>query len=591
MKTTKTESTRSKASSLEPGELTYSRFSKAFVSDLWPWYLGGLIFLALTNLVTVQIPKLAGKVTDEFGKTDLETLSNWALLIIILGILQIFCRSLSRILIFWPGRAVEAKSRAAMFGHTIRLSREVLNQFATGDLISRLSNDLGQLRVFFAFGILQVFNLVFLTIFTISQMWQLSPALTVTALSPLTMMFILTKLFIPKLQKYNKLNQEAMAQLTSSITETFTNIHLIKSGGAAASFQKRNLPYIENVYHANIRVIILRTILFPLISSLSSIAQVATLFYGGFMVLENQLKVGDILAFNIYIGTLAFPLTSIGIILSIYQRGKVALERLSEVSSKTPEIGRQEPKIRVSSKALIEVKNLTFAYSKNQNRFEVLKNIEMKVQKGEKVGLVGAVGSGKSTLLNLLARIYTPPTNSVFFMGLDINLVKPDFLRSNINYALQTPHFFSKSIESNLQFGLGRQLQLAELEAATDKSAIQTEIKALPMDWSTQVGEKGIRLSGGQKQRLALSRLFLRKSDIWLLDDVMSAVDTETESLMVESLFTEENTLIISSHRPRALSKCDYVIYLKDGKIEDIGSYTELRQKHVELEEFIHEKS
>tara|TARA_B100001094_G_C18060059_1_gene734599 strand:- start:76 stop:1092 length:1017 start_codon:yes stop_codon:yes gene_type:complete len=337
-------------------------------------------------------------------------------------------------------------------------------------------------------------------------------------------------------------------------------------------------------------VIVLRTLLFPLISSLSSLAQVAILFYGGFLIIENQLKIGDIVAFNIYIGTLAFPLTSIGIIISIYQRGKVALERLSEITAVSPEDGVEKPSNPQISKPILEIKNLTFSYPCDMGRTEALKNINLKLFQGDKVGIVGSVSSGKSTLFDLICRIHSPPSNTIYYLGMDIKNIDPIILREKINYALQSPHLFSKSIRENLSFGLTNRTSIDKLKAATQMTALLQDIENLPEGWETQVGEKGIRLSGGQKQRLALSRLFLRNADIWLLDDVMSAVDSETESSICKSIFAQKKTILLVSHRPKALKLCDYVIYIKEGFIVDRGSYEQLTLRHNELGEFLNEE-
>ena len=570
--------------------LNYLSFTKIFALRLWPWYLCGVLFLALTNLITVKIPRLAGTITDNFSSSTSRELEQWAITIIGLGLLQIICRTLSRVLIFWPGRQIEAHSKTSIFSHTILLPETIIDKFGIGDLISRLANDLSQLRVFFAFATLQVFNLIFLMTFTINQMWAISPHLTAVCLAPLSAMILLTRIFIPKLQAFNKQNQVALGSLTNYITETFTNVHLVKSNGAEPSFAQRCDKHIEDVYQANVRVIILRTILFPLISTLATLSQVLVLFYGGHLIIEGNLKVGDLLAFNIYIGTLAFPLTSIGLVLSIYQRGKTALERLNEITSEVTEEQSDSESPR-ASKILIEIKNLTFQYPQSKNRKPALKNLTMTVREGETIGIIGPVGAGKTTILNLIFRLYDPPKQTVFLSGQDITEIPSAQIRSLMNYALQSPHLFSSSIRDNLNFGLKKKIPTPLMEEAAKKAVIIEDIMGFPEKWETPVGEKGIRLSGGQKQRLALARLFTRDSNIWLLDDVMSAVDTKTEETMIEKIFTTKKTLIVSSHRPNFLKKCKTIFYLNEGELIDSGDYDSLLKRHQNLKEFMHDAS
>ena len=570
--------------------LDYLSFTKIFALRLWPWYICGVLFLALTNLITVKIPRLAGAITDNFASSPSRELEKWAITIIGLGLLQIICRTLSRVLIFWPGRQIEAHSKTSIFSHTILLPEAIIERFGIGDLISRLANDLSQLRVFFAFATLQVFNLIFLMTFTINQMWEISPHLTAVCLAPLSAMVVLTRIFIPKLQAFNKQNQVALGSLTNYVTETFTNVHLVKSNGAESSFAKRCDNHIEDVYQANVRVIILRTILFPLISTLAALSQVLVLFYGGHLIVEGFLKVGDLLAFNIYIGTLAFPLTSVGLVLSIYQRGKTALERLNEITSEPTEEQSDSENPR-ESKILIEIKNLTFQYPQSKNRKPALENLTMTVREGEKIGIIGPVGAGKTTILNLIFRLYDPPKQTVFLSGQDITEIPPTQIRSLMNYALQSPHLFSNSIRDNLNFGLKKKIPPPLLEEAAKKAVIIEDIMGFPEKWETPVGEKGIRLSGGQKQRLALARLFTRDSNVWLLDDVMSAVDTKTEETMIEKIFTTKKTLIVSSHRPNVLKKCKTIFYLYEGELIDCGDYDSLLKRHQNLQEFMHDAS
>lgn len=570
-----------------------TRFARLFVFRLWPWYLGGALCLAVTNAIALEIPQLAKELVNHLHEglkpEDFGTLPMLALAIMGLGLAQIFIRSASRILIFWPGRKLEASSKSHIFERVMRLPQAFFDKHGMGDLISRFSNDLGQLRIFFAFGVLQILNLIFISIFTLYQMLSVHTSLTLTALTPILLMLLTTKIIMPRMAKFTRQNQEAVGLLTNRVTETFTNIHVIQTNASEQSFQRLISSENEKVYATDMKVLLLRTLFFPLMSALTGLSQLIVLFYGGYLVTEKAISVGDILAFNIYLSYLAFPLTSIGIILSVYQRSKTALERLEPFFAEPAEGARAVPAIPLSKPLEIEIRDLNFRYPGAVH--EVFGGLNLEVRSKEMLGVCGAIGSGKSTLFQVLTRMYDPPEASVYFEGTDILALKPSTLRQEMAYALQKVHLFSASIRDNLSFGLDEKPSDGELLQACRAAQILKEVESFPETWSTEIGEKGLRLSGGQKQRLALARLFLRRPKVLLLDDVLSAVDNITEARLIHEFRKLKCTMIINSHRSSVLELCDRVIYLKEGRVFDQGLFSELMNRHPELQEEIHEQA
>lgn len=570
-------------------------FGRTFAKPLWPWYLSGTVFLAITNLVTLWIPQLAKQIINQLEQIEKGAeLQKIAAFIVTLGIAQIIVRSLSRILIFWPGRKVEETSKSFLFERTMHLPQKFFDLFGMGDLISRLSNDLGQVRVFFAFAILQLLNLVFIALFTISMMISVHPKLTLICLVPISLMLILTRYIMPTLARFSRESQEAVGRLTNKVTEAFTNIHVLKANAAEKSFSNRAEIENEAVYMANMRVIIFRTLFFPLLTSLTGISTLIVVGYGGNQVVENQLTIGDILAFNIYLGYLAFPLTSIGIILSIYQRSKTAMTRISPVVLAEPEHSPEITDVTQlhPSNTVLSIRNLNFSFNKEFDKNSAsgekhfnLKQISFEVKKGEMIGICGPVGSGKSTLFNLIMRLRETPSASIFLHQQDITKMKPQLLRKKIGYGLQEIHLFSDTILANLEFGLETKPSFEEIVLACKKAQIYDEIMSFPSKWQTQIGEKGVRLSGGQKQRIALARLFLREVDLYIFDDVFSALDNQTEARLVNYLQHTDATVLVSSHRASILKICDKTIYLCDGQLIDQGSYNELIDRRPDLRE------
>lgn len=574
------------------------RFTRQFAVELWPWYLAGALFLAVTNLITLEIPQLAKVIVnglqDTLDASEREQLPQLALAIVLLGFSQIIVRSLSRILIFWPGRKLEASSKSFLFGRALQLPQSFFDRFGMGDLISRLSNDLGQLRVFFAFGVLQVLNLCFITVFTLFKMFGVHASLTAMALTPILFMVISARFVMPRLQKFTKKNQEAIGTLTNRVTESFTNVHVIQSNAAEASFARLIEQENTKVYESDMKVLVLRTLFFPLMTSLTGISQLVVLFFGGRLVMEQQLTVGDILAFNFYLSYLAFPLTSIGIVLAIYQRSKTAIERINPLFDAAIEQSHGKESASVASSSagtsevpLLAIQGLNFAYPGSS--VSVLSNINLQLKAGEMLGLCGPVGSGKSTLLHLLSRLYDPPQGSVLFEGQDILAFDPQDLRQRIAYALQRVHLFSASISDNLRLGLEPPPTPADMHRAAATAQLLGEIENFPAGWDTEIGEKGLRISGGQKQRLALARVFLRQPRLLLLDDVLSAVDNITEARLIQELRQRKTAMIISSHRTSVLQLCDRVLLMEEGEVRDEGTFAALLSRHPHLQEEIYE--
>lgn len=560
---------------------------RIYAATQWHFYLGGTIALIITNIVVLEIPLLAKQIVDSIAsRGDLKKLTSVALAIILLGFSQVIIRTASRILIFWPGRELEAKLKSDMFYSILRAPLGTILDFSVGELTSRLNNDVTQLRIFFAFGALQVLNVIFISIFTISKMASIDPTLTLLAIAPMLLMLLLTKIVMPYLYKSMRENTEALGRLTAKVSEAFSQVHVIQMMNAVPAVSARLEPDNFAIFKTNTRTIWLRTLTWPVMTVLIGLSQFATLTWGGNQIINGNLTVGDIMAFNIYIGMLTFPFASLGIILNVYQRAKPAAERIMTIKDIMPESQPSEivagHNLNISKKLqpILEVKDLSFAWPDGR---QGLKDISFTVNPGERVGIFGRIGSGKSTLFNLMTKLYEPSSGDTFFRGQSLKLVSPEFVRSKIGYAQQSPLLLSESIKSNLCLGFeDDKIPMAALRDAAQRADILDDIEKLPESWSTLIGERGIKLSGGQKQRLALARLLLRNTEVIILDDVLSAVDHETESRLINTLLRTKAALIIASHRISIIRPCHKIIVLDDGKIIASGTYDDVR-KFIEI--------
>ncbi|MDA9951128.1 ABC transporter ATP-binding protein/permease [Oligoflexaceae bacterium] len=566
-------------------------FSRKFALPLWPWYLFGAIFLALTNYLTLQIPLLAKIIVNSIDNGQLnQSMSPVAIKIVVLGLLLILIRALSRIFIFWPGRKLEANIKSHLFARILHLPETFFNRYGLGDLISRLANDIGSLRAFFAFAMLQAMNLVFLLIFTISQMLKIHWELTVLSLLPLILMLVIARYINPLMYKYSRKSQKAVASLTNKVTEALVNVHIVQSNAAEKAVASRIAVGNEEVYRSNMNLLIIRQIVWPLMVLLAGLSQVVVLFYGGQEVAADRLTLGDIMAFNVFIGYLAFPLSALGIVLSLYQRCLSALDRISVIDDeKMQEVHPPTPSR--NSDLSLEVANLNFEFQTDDEDSFKLRDVNFTVARGEHVGLFGGIGSGKTVLMDLISRIKEPQKGSVFLNGQDVLEIELQALREKIGYGIQVPQLLSDSIAENLQLGLTQRADASRLKAAAAEAEVLSEIDHFNKGWDTLIGEKGVRLSGGQKQRLALARVFIRNPELILLDDVLSAVDQSTEAKLIETIHRRDAALLISSHRPSILAECNRVIYLKEGRIVAIAPYETLCRDYPEISPAATEKT
>ncbi len=567
----------------------FLKFMRRFVMPLWKWYLGGIIALIATNITTLEIPQFAKYIVNHFGdESKASELRGYALGLIALGCTVIFIRVLSRILIFYPGRKLEANLRSFFFAKMLSVRESFFEGFGMGELIARLNNDIGQLRAFFAFGVLQLMNLILLIIFTVSNMLSVHVTLTFVALGPLVLLVGFLKTMFTRMHELSLQNQEAVGRLTNRVTESFVNVHVIKANSAEDSFLERAELENEAVYSSNIKSVVLRTVFFPLMNATMNLGQVGVVCYGGYEVIHNRLTVGDILAFNVYIAYLSFPLSAIGIIVSLYQRCVIALDRLDEISKAQDEEGDQSV-LPDASVPVLRISNLSFDYrSKDKDHKFGIKGISLELFEGEKVGIYGPIGSGKTTLFSLISRLQDPPVGSIFLYGVDITTLEPQILRQLIGYAQQTVSLFSASVTENLRLGAPSVAE-EDLRAAAEAADVMNDIERMPQGWNTEIGEKGIRLSGGQKQRLALARIFLRRPKLMLLDDVLSAVDQQTEQRIAANIRSSRSAVIVASHRVSALRDCREVIYMDEGRILDRGTFAEMQQRHSVFSEDHHD--
>jgi ATP-binding cassette subfamily B protein len=569
----------------ETGGRWFSRPVPRLVRDYawrYRWsYLAGAVFLWITNYLSVSIPGEIGGAIDAL-RSQLPV-GGHVTAIAIMGISVIGVRTLSRILIFNPGRHVEYHLRQDLFARLLRLQPSFFAHHKRGDIVSRAANDITWVRTLVGFGGLQVFNVTIAVLLTGWKMLTLSPRLTVLALLPILGGMALVQWSIRRLFYLSRRGQEQLGEISEHVLGSLQGMAAIQGFVADEAFierfEERNLDWLRTT----MRLAVIRATALPLLVLSGGIAMFVMVAVGGSMVLAGTLTLGELAAFTALLTVLLPPLRSLGWMLSVIQRGRAALERIFELIDapiERPEGDEGHQGVAGHGPA-IELRDLGFAYPDEPGRM-VLEGLTATIPPGTVVGLFGRTGSGKSTLLQILARLYNPTPGGVVVDGTDLTSLDLASWRRRLAMVPQRPFLFSDSIAANI--ALEEEADPELVRQAVEMAALEQDIQVLPDGLDTVVGERGIMLSGGQRQRVALGRGLYRGGDLLILDDVLSAVDHQTEARLVETVAglarrPEAPTVFIASHRLSALRHCDLVLVLDRGRLIDQGPHDDLTDR------------
>lgn len=559
-------------------------------------YIIGILCILLVDALQVVNPKILGSITGllEKGNATREQLGQYVGLLLAIALAVGILRYLWRAYIVGTGRLLENYLRDSLFSHFQSLSQDFFNQHKTGDLMAHATNDILSIRTMFSMGIVAAVDFVFLTIASVYMMaTTIHLKLTVAALSPLMILaFILLK-FVKIIQQRFKESQEAFAALTDNVQEAFSGIRVIKSFvQEEEEFKKYTKVNADNM-EKNIRLARIWSIAFPLIMFIASLSILITLLYGGILVIQREIELGDFIAFNGYLGLLVWPMMALGWVTGLIQRGIASMDRLNILFQEKPEILDGENAVRMNVKGDIRFEGLTFTYP--GEKVPVLKNISLHIPQGQMLAVVGRTGSGKSTLVNLIIRLYNVESGQLFIDNVDINDIQLDSLRQSIGCVPQDNFLFSTTIKENIDFFMGASIQ--QIEEAAKIAQVYQDIKGFPEQFHTVLGERGVSLSGGQKQRISMARALVRNPEVLILDDSLSAVDTRTEEAILNSLqiFMRNRTSIVVSHRISSIKNADQIIVLDHGKIVERGTHEQLLEQQglyneIYLKQLLEEK-
>lgn len=471
-------------------------------------------------------------------------------------------------------RHIEYDLKNEIFDHYQSLPLSFYRRNNTGDLMNRISEDVGRVRMYLGPAIMYGLTLITLFIMVIPVMFKISPYLTLYALSPLPFLSISIFIVNSRMERRSEEIQKSQSRLSTFVQEAFSGIRVLKSFNreheSIAKFDEESTKY----KHQSMKLTKVQSLFYPLIMALIGLSTILTVYAGSIEVINGNLTLGHIAEFIIYVNLLTWPVTSLGWTSSLVQRAEASQKRINEfLKTKTNIVSEKDLVREINGK--IEFKNVSFVYP--DTGIKALKNISFVVNPGESLAVIGTTGSGKSTISNLISRLYDVREGEILIDEIPIGHYNLTSIRKQIGYVPQDVFLFSDTISNNIGFGIENPDQEKILQAAKDADVYEN-IKAFPQGFETRVGERGITLSGGQKQRVSIARAIVREPKILMLDDALSAVDTKTENNILNALKRIMNgrTTIIISHRVSSAKLAQRIIVLSDGHIIQSGSHEQL---------------
>ncbi len=538
----------------------------------------GLVAVVLSNLFAMFIPLIIGSSINQLKQAvSSGRLLEDAALVLSTTFLSGFFSFMTRQTIIVTSRRIEYDLRNDFYSHIQKLSHSFFLNTPTGDLMAHATNDISAVRNVLGPGIMYSLDTITGFVMIVAIMLSIDIRLTLYSLIPLPFVSAGVYYIGKFVNRYFEGVQEQYSVLTARAQESIAGIRVVRSYVREDHETNQFKELSQDYLNRNLKLARIQSVLWPLMGILTGAATVIVLWRGGFDVIKNSLSLGTMVSFLIYLGMLTWPLIAFGWVVNIFQRGAASMGRLNKIIETVPEIKDDEetdPTIRELA-GRISFRNVSFRFPSKEDC--ALRNINLEIEKGMTLAIVGRTGTGKSTVVNLIPRLFDCTSGEIMIDGHPIRKIPIDFLRRSIGYVQQETFLFSDTISNNIAFGV-EIARPEEIEWAANISQIKKDVESFPRGFDTMVGERGITLSGGQKQRVGIARAIIRKPKILILDEALSAVDTYTEEEILRGLreVMKERTSIIISHRISTVKNADSIIVLDDGEITEIGTHDEL---------------
>lgn len=546
-------------------------------------YIAGILTLFAVDAASVFIPKLTGIITDGLTARSItwSSIRTCLLGIFLIGLLLAVGRFLWRYFLFGTARIIERELRNEMFSHLETMDVEYYNSHKTGDLMTRFTSDLNAVRMALGPAVICIFDSVVMTLLVVCQMmYYVNIKLTLLALIPMVIICLGYMHYGKVLDALYTERQDSVSNLADFVQESFSGIRVIKAfvrkQAEILSFSKKN----QDTMDKSMRIAKLEAILIPLLDVIIGFSSLASLLYGGYLALIGQITLGRFVAFNQYVNMLVWPMLACSEAAVMFSQGTASIRRVQEILEAQTNVKDTASVTTLDTlHGDIRFDHLTFTHLGNTS--PVLHDINLDIPSGTTLAIIGRTGNGKSTLVNLLLRLYNTKPGMIYLDDHDINTIPLKTLRENIAYVPQDNFLFSDTLKANIAFGTKSQ-DMSRIIAAAKSACIHDNIANFPDNYDTIVGERGVTLSGGQKQRSSIARALMKNAPILILDDSLSAVDTDTEEHILHNLRDDRKgkTTILIAHRISTVQHADLIMVLENGEMKELGTHTELIQKN-----------
>jgi ATP-binding cassette subfamily B protein len=562
-------------------ELQY--LNKYFIKYKYHFLLGIFITIVaqIFSLFTPKLISSSFKAIEDFNKNNVGTdvikveLINNILLIVgttlVAGVLTFLMRQTLIVM----SRHVEFDLKNEVFKHYEELDQNFYKRNRTGDLMSRISEDVGKVRMYVGPAVMYTINTVIRFAIVIIYMYNVSPRLTLYTILPLPLLSYIIFKLSTEINVRSTTFQQYLSKISSFTQEIFSGVRVVKAYALENQYQKNMVDLANESKTKSMDLAKVQSLFGPLMIALIGVSNLVVIYFGGMMYIDGTIKsIGTIAEFILYVNMLTWPVASIGWVSSLVQEAEASQKRINEFLKVQPEIKNKTTENSIIN-GEIHFKNVTFTYEDNE--ITVLDNISFTIKKGETLAVLGKTGSGKSTILSLITRMYDIKNGNILIDGKNIDKVNLYDLRNSIGIVPQDAFLFSDSIKNNIKFGKENATD-EEVFNAAKTAVVHDNIMNFNNQYETVLGERGITLSGGQKQRVSIARAIIKNPEILLFDDCLSAVDTETEEQILNNLLniSKDKTTIIVSHRVSSAKNADKIIILEEGKIIQEGSHNQL---------------